>query len=110
MVPTEFSLGQWTSRRREERDSEFAPPTTYFTDEKRTNQARSGQDSWGKGKHVFKWSERQGVSVQGSTERQTQNVHTHLPFMGQHTSTSQPQQNSQAQSVDDLLSFYKNSV
>ncbi|XP_028262084.1 coiled-coil domain-containing protein 174 [Parambassis ranga] len=32
----EFMFSEWKSRRREERDTEFAPPSAYFTDEKRS--------------------------------------------------------------------------
>uniref|UniRef100_A0A671R2L7 Coiled-coil domain-containing protein 174-like n=1 Tax=Sinocyclocheilus anshuiensis TaxID=1608454 RepID=A0A671R2L7_9TELE len=37
----EFSWGQWTSRRREERDSEFAPPPAYYADDTRASHNRA---------------------------------------------------------------------
>uniref|UniRef100_A0A673LAT1 Coiled-coil domain-containing protein 174-like n=1 Tax=Sinocyclocheilus rhinocerous TaxID=307959 RepID=A0A673LAT1_9TELE len=37
----EFSWGQWTSRRREERDSEFAPPSAYYADDTRASHNRA---------------------------------------------------------------------
>ncbi|MCI4375041.1 hypothetical protein PGIGA_G00104570 [Pangasianodon gigas] len=108
----EFSWGQWTTRRREERDSEFAPPSSYFGDERPAGRGRSMQEGWGKGKPSFKWSEAHRGSDQDGPERQTQNTHT--SFTNQ-SSFSQPQQTSQAPSaqthdLDALLSFYKNSV
>lgn len=107
----EFSWGQWTSRRREERDSDFAPPTSYFTDERRANQKRTANEGHSKGNISFKWSEKQRGSVQDGTDMQTQ--YTHVPSTDQ-SGSSQPQQGplppSQAQSVDQLLSFYKHSV
>ncbi|XP_054641345.1 coiled-coil domain-containing protein 174 [Dunckerocampus dactyliophorus] len=36
----ESMFSQWKSRRQEERESEFAPPTAYFTDEKRPRPAK----------------------------------------------------------------------
>uniref|UniRef100_A0AAY5EKG7 CCDC174 alpha/beta GRSR domain-containing protein n=1 Tax=Electrophorus electricus TaxID=8005 RepID=A0AAY5EKG7_ELEEL len=99
----EFFLGQWTSRRRDERESEFAPPTSYFTDNKRVHHKRSGEEENIKGKVAFKWSDSQ-KAPQNTCE----------PFPNQST-CSQPQQtpqppHSQTQSLDDLLSFYKHSV
>ncbi|XP_072540588.1 coiled-coil domain-containing protein 174 [Salminus brasiliensis] len=107
----EFSFGQWTSRRREERDSDFAPPTSYFSEEKRANQMRSGEEGRSKGKLSFKWSEMHRGSVQDGSDLQTRN--THAAFTDQ-SASSEPQRKppppSQAQSVDELLSFYKHSV
>uniref|UniRef100_A0A1A8KMB4 Coiled-coil domain containing 174 n=1 Tax=Nothobranchius kuhntae TaxID=321403 RepID=A0A1A8KMB4_NOTKU len=37
----EFMFSEWKSRRRDERDSEFAPPTAYFTEEKRLKPAKA---------------------------------------------------------------------
>lgn len=37
----EFSWGQWTSRRREERDSEFAPPSTYYPERPITTEPKT---------------------------------------------------------------------
>ncbi|KAL6457949.1 hypothetical protein MHYP_G00331790 [Metynnis hypsauchen] len=107
----EFSWGQWTSRRREERDTEFAPPSLYFTDNRKAGHVRFGEESRSKGKLAFKWSEMQRGSFQEGTERQTQN--RHVPFTEQ-SKCPQPQQKPEAsvqtQSVDELLSFYKHSV
>ncbi|XP_062853080.1 coiled-coil domain-containing protein 174 [Trichomycterus rosablanca] len=104
----EFTWGQWTSRRRDERDDEFAPPSLYFSDERRTNPGKSVKEGRSKGKHDFKWSETQSGSNQNASQ------HTDMPFTTQSTST-RPQQASQpppaqTQTLDDLLSFYKNSV
>jgi len=52
----EFLLGQWTSRRRDERDSEFAPPSAYFADEKAARHRRPTDREENKTKMSFKWS------------------------------------------------------
>ncbi|XP_076870672.1 coiled-coil domain-containing protein 174 [Brachyhypopomus gauderio] len=96
----EFFLGQWTSRRRDERESEFAPPTSYFTEDKR---GRSQAPERSKGKVAFQWSESQ-KGAQNTSE----------PFPSQ-SRCSQSQETPQAppaqtRSLDDLLSFYKHSV
>ncbi|XP_053492550.1 coiled-coil domain-containing protein 174 [Ictalurus furcatus] len=108
----EFTWGQWTTQRRDERDSDFAPPSSYFLDERRAGRGRSTQEARGKGKPGFKRSEAHGGWDQDGTERRAQN--THASFTDQ-SSFSQPQQTSQAHSaqthdLDALLSFYKNSV
>ncbi|KAI5615011.1 coiled-coil domain-containing protein 174, partial [Silurus asotus] len=109
----EFSWGQWTTRRRDERDSEFAPPSSYYGDERSTNYGRPTQEGGrGKGKPGFKRSGVLGGSDQEGTERQTQPTHASLTNQN---SYSQPQQIPQAPSeqthdLDALLSFYKNSV
>lgn len=109
---TEFTWGQWTTQRRDERDSDFAPPSSYFLDERRAGRGRSTQEVRGKGKPGFKRSEAHGGWDQDGTERRAQN--THASFTDQ-SSFSQPQQTSRAHSaqthdLDALLSFYKNSV
>uniref|UniRef100_A0A8C2KF60 Coiled-coil domain containing 174 n=1 Tax=Cyprinus carpio TaxID=7962 RepID=A0A8C2KF60_CYPCA len=83
----EFSWGQWTSHRREERDSEFAPPSAYYADDTRSNHNRATDKGQRKGKLAFKWSE-----SQKSTGGDTENIST------------------SSQSLDDLLSFYKHST
>lgn len=37
----EFMFNEWKSRRRDERDTEFAPPSAYFTDDKRSKPGRA---------------------------------------------------------------------
>lgn len=101
----EFSLGQWTSRRREERDSEFAPPA-YFADDTRASHNRATDKRQSKGKLAFKWSESQNY-----TERDTENFFTSsqpsdIPTNAQ---PSQPQ-TAQTQNLDELLSYYKHST
>ncbi|KAM9483032.1 coiled-coil domain-containing protein 174 [Clarias gariepinus] len=88
----EFSWGQWTTRRREERDSDFAPPSSYYGDERHSGPAPKGR---GKGNPGFKMFESPRGSDQGGAERQPK--------------TSQ-QPSAQTQDLDALLSFYKNSV
>jgi len=102
----EFSWGQWTSLRREERDSDFAPPSAYFADDRWANHNRATDKGQAKGKPAFKWSE-----SQRATERDTENISTpsHPSDMPTYAQPSQPQ-TAQTQSLDDLLSFYKHST
>lgn len=53
----EFSLGRWTDERREERDSEFAPPSAYFGEDKRQWNKKSPRSEQCKPKMAFKWSD-----------------------------------------------------
>ncbi|CAL8382269.1 unnamed protein product [Boreogadus saida] len=67
----EFMLGEWTDRRRQERDSEFAPPSAYYA-EKRPRQERSsaGGRSFAQestSRMSFKWS---GGSAKSSSGRE----------------------------------------
>ncbi|XP_066521491.1 coiled-coil domain-containing protein 174 [Hoplias malabaricus] len=101
----EFSWGQWTSRRREERDKEFAPPSSYVT-QRQTSHVHAGGEYYSKGKFGFKWSEVQRGSNQDDSEKQSQNTYQATSSQSQQT----PQAPAQAQSVDELLSFYKHSV
>uniref|UniRef100_A0A8C2KAZ7 Coiled-coil domain containing 174 n=1 Tax=Cyprinus carpio TaxID=7962 RepID=A0A8C2KAZ7_CYPCA len=102
----EFSWGQWTSHRREERDSEFAPPSAYYADDTRSNHNRATDKGQRKGKLAFKWSESQ-KSTGGDTENiSTSSQASDIPTYAQ---PSQPQ-TAQTQSLDDLLSFYKHST
>ncbi|XP_051563498.1 coiled-coil domain-containing protein 174-like isoform X2 [Myxocyprinus asiaticus] len=105
----EFTWGQWTSHRRDERDSEFAPPSAYFTDDRKANHNRATDKGHGKGKLAFKWSE-----SQRATERDTDDISTpgHSANVSTFTQPSQyPQpQAAQTQSLDDLLSYYKHST
>ncbi|MBN3302064.1 CC174 protein, partial [Amia calva] len=92
----EFTFGQWSSRRREEREEEFAPPTEYFNDYKKPSLGLNWNKS--KQKYIFQGSERQnsGSSGQFSPAAQSQ-------------SQTQSQTPPQQQSLDDLLAFYKQS-
>ncbi|XP_043098269.1 coiled-coil domain-containing protein 174 [Puntigrus tetrazona] len=100
----EFSLGQWTNRRREERDSEFAPPSAYYRDDTRSSHNRATD----KGKLAFKWSE-----SPKPTNRDTENISASSQPSDVPTYTypqpSQPQ-TAQTQSLDELLSYYKHSM
>ncbi|KAK2889372.1 hypothetical protein Q8A67_014747 [Cirrhinus molitorella] len=100
----EFSWGQWTSRRREERDSEFAPPSAYYADDTKANYSRATGKGQSKGKFAFKWSE-----SQMSTERDPENISTTRQPADIPAQPSQPQ-TAQTQSLDDLLSYYKHST
>ncbi|KAK2862200.1 hypothetical protein Q5P01_001733 [Channa striata] len=55
----EFMFSEWKTRRREERESEFAPPSAYFTDEKRRRLGENKtQDN--KSKMSFQWTKSSG--------------------------------------------------
>lgn len=47
----EFMFKEWKSRRRDERDTEFAPPSAYFTDDKRPKPGRAKNQQ--KKSHMF---------------------------------------------------------
>ncbi|XP_032370288.1 coiled-coil domain-containing protein 174 isoform X1 [Etheostoma spectabile] len=51
----EFMFSEWTTRRREERESEFAPPSAYFNEEKRARLGRNNTQK-NKPKMSFKWT------------------------------------------------------
>ncbi|TKS71596.1 Coiled-coil domain-containing protein 174 [Collichthys lucidus] len=51
----EFMFSEWKSRRREERDTEFAPPTAYFSEEKRQTFGRTKTQE-NKSKMSFTWT------------------------------------------------------
>ncbi|XP_041747271.2 coiled-coil domain-containing protein 174 isoform X2 [Coregonus clupeaformis] len=53
-------FGEWTSRRRDERESEFAPPSAYFSNNKRQGYGKEAKREQDKPKMAFKWSEGQG--------------------------------------------------
>uniref|UniRef100_A0A4W5QQT0 Coiled-coil domain containing 174 n=1 Tax=Hucho hucho TaxID=62062 RepID=A0A4W5QQT0_9TELE len=53
-------FGEWTSRRRDERESEFAPPSAYFSNNKRQSYGKEAKREQDKPKMAFKWSEGQG--------------------------------------------------
>lgn len=103
---SEFSWGQWTSHRRDERESEFAPPSAYFAEDRWANHSRATDKGQAKGKPAFKWSE-----SQRATERNTENISTpsHPSDIPTYAQPSQPQ-TAQTQSLDDLLSYYKHST
>ncbi|KAK1158475.1 coiled-coil domain-containing protein 174-like [Acipenser oxyrinchus oxyrinchus] len=84
----EFALGQWTSRRRDEREAEFAPPSEYFSDYKKPSQGKSWTRS------------RQGYPPQGPAAQS--------PGSTQATASQNPPP--EQQSLDDLLAYYKHSV
>uniref|UniRef100_H3C4W6 Coiled-coil domain containing 174 n=1 Tax=Tetraodon nigroviridis TaxID=99883 RepID=H3C4W6_TETNG len=93
----EFMFSEWKSRRREERDSEFAPPTDYFAVEKRQRPEKTKPPA-----------------------RPTCIPLSHRSLPPQNPAPCPPQQPAQpaeesqtkvpAQSLDDMLSFYRNST
>ncbi|XP_041946257.1 coiled-coil domain-containing protein 174 isoform X1 [Alosa sapidissima] len=99
----ESMWNQWVSGRRDERDSEFAPPSAYFSSQNRagSRSRTSGEEDQNKPRLAFKWAE---THTHSSTHTAQQSAsHTPPP-----PPRSQPTQ--QGQSLDDMLSFYKNST
>ncbi|XP_061076281.1 coiled-coil domain-containing protein 174 isoform X2 [Conger conger] len=96
----EFLLGHWTSKRREEREAEFAPPSAYFSEE-RAGHSQGAEG--GRHKLAFRWSgaqAREGGAASGRGGSET----------SQHAAQNPPSHQPQAHSLDDLLSFYKHTT
>lgn len=67
----EFMLGEWADRRREERESEFAPPSAYYAEQKKPRYEKlSGQGN--KSKMAFKWSSGSGKGSSSQAEPETE--------------------------------------
>ncbi|KAF7664288.1 hypothetical protein LDENG_00181240 [Lucifuga dentata] len=59
----EFMFSDWKNRCREERDSEFAPPSAYFTGEMRARPVKAKIKEGNKSSMSFKWSKgSEGIS------------------------------------------------
>ncbi|XP_040014381.1 coiled-coil domain-containing protein 174 [Xiphias gladius] len=67
----EFMFSEWKTRCREERDSEFAPPSAYFTDEKRRRPGKN-ETQENKSKKSFKWTKGPGGISESKEEPQSQ--------------------------------------
>ncbi|KAJ8361125.1 hypothetical protein SKAU_G00176500 [Synaphobranchus kaupii] len=101
----EFVLGQWTSKRRDEREAEFAPPSAYFSDERRPSHSQGAEG--GKHKFTFQWSGAQ-ASEGGATSSQSGSGQSQQAAGTQ--TTNQPQAPPPSHSLDDMLSFYKHTT
>ncbi|KAL6111515.1 ccdc174 [Pungitius sinensis] len=93
----EFMFTEWTTRRREERDSDFAPPSAYFTEGKRPLKFQNKEN---KSNMSFKWTKDPG-EISGSKEEpqsQAEAVPSPPPPPQQQSPPppSQPQPSSQA--------------
>ncbi|CAL8339060.1 unnamed protein product [Merluccius merluccius] len=99
----EFMLGEWTNRRRQERDAEFAPPSAYYAEKRPRHANVSSQEN--KSKMSFKWTSGSGKSSssQAEPEPEPQAKPAPLPSQSKQTAPAPMQQ-----SLDDMLSFYKN--
>ncbi|XP_026202384.1 coiled-coil domain-containing protein 174 [Anabas testudineus] len=71
----EFMFSEWKSRRRDERESEFAPPSAYFTDEKRQRQGK-GKSQENKFKMSFQWTKGPGEISESKQEPQPSSTTT----------------------------------
>ncbi|KAF1391584.1 hypothetical protein PFLUV_G00043620 [Perca fluviatilis] len=67
----EFMFSEWTTRRREERESEFAPPSAYFNEGKRERPGRN-KTQQNKSKMSFKWTKSPGGTSESKEEPQFQ--------------------------------------
>ncbi|XP_031612976.1 coiled-coil domain-containing protein 174 [Oreochromis aureus] len=67
----EFMFTEWKSRRREERDSEFAPPSAYFADDKRPKPGKYKNEE-NKSNMSFKWARASGGISETKAEPQPQ--------------------------------------
>ncbi|XP_028825110.1 coiled-coil domain-containing protein 174 [Denticeps clupeoides] len=98
----DFLWDQWSSRRREERDSEFAPPPAYFTYQGRNSHVSAEQKGQEKQKRSFNWS-----NTQSTLGQQAAKTHIHSQTGQEHTP---PVPDTASQSLDELLSFYKHAT
>ncbi|XP_037304200.2 coiled-coil domain-containing protein 174 [Pungitius pungitius] len=65
----EFMFTEWTTRRREERDSDFAPPSAYFTEGKRPLKFQNKEN---KSNMSFKWTKDPAEISESKEEPQSQ--------------------------------------
>ncbi|XP_069563807.1 coiled-coil domain-containing protein 174 [Brachyistius frenatus] len=65
----EFMFTEWKSRRRDERESEFAPPSAYFSDDKRPKPGKT-KTRENKSNMSFKWTKFPTGIAEGNTEPQ----------------------------------------
>ncbi|KAM7402030.1 hypothetical protein PAMP_017304 [Pampus punctatissimus] len=81
----ESMFSEWKTRRREERDSEFAPPSAYFGNEKRPRSEKTDTQQKKNSKMSFKWTKSPAGISESNGEPQPQPETTPSP--------PQPQQN-----------------
>ncbi|CAL8335592.1 unnamed protein product [Lota lota] len=62
----EFLLGEWTARRRQEREAEFAPPSAYYAEKRPRRDKSSGQENTSR--MSFKWTSGSGKSSSSRAE------------------------------------------
>ncbi|KAF0034994.1 hypothetical protein F2P81_012752 [Scophthalmus maximus] len=88
----EFMFSEWKTRRQDERESEFAPPSAYFTDGKRQGPGKNKTQA-NKSKMSFKWTKGPGGISESQEEPQPQPQSTPAPSPPRQNppATSQPQ-------------------
>ncbi|XP_029989841.1 coiled-coil domain-containing protein 174 isoform X2 [Sphaeramia orbicularis] len=92
----EFMFSDWKNRRREERDSEFAPPSAYFSDKKMQRPENTQIHKKNKSNIPFSWSKKPGVSDdKGEPQPQPEDVPPPQPQNNVQT-PSEPQTTSQS--------------
>ncbi|KAM8757482.1 coiled-coil domain-containing protein 174 isoform 2-T2 [Acanthopagrus schlegelii] len=92
----EFMFSEWKNRCRDERDSEFAPPTAYFTEDKRQKPVKSKSQE-NKFRTSFKWSKGPGTISDSKEEPLSKAAPSPPPSP---PPPSQPQSSSQSSSSD----------
>ncbi|XP_071351545.1 coiled-coil domain-containing protein 174 [Trachinotus anak] len=91
----EFMFSEWKTRLREERDSEFAPPSAYFTDEKKQRAAKNKTPE-NKSKMSFMWTKGPGQkTTENKEDPQPEPKASPSPPQHHHPTPSQPQTSSQ---------------
>lgn len=91
----EFMFTEWKSRRRDERDSEFAPPSAYFNEGKRQKPGKIKTQE-NEAKMSFKWSKGPGGNSECEEESQSKTAPSPPPPQESSPAASQPQTSSQS--------------
>lgn len=71
-LSSEYMFSEWKTRRRDERESEFAPPSAYFTDERRSKPAKTKNQERKPNNTSFKFAKCPGGSSESEPEPQPQ--------------------------------------
>ncbi|XP_035858250.1 coiled-coil domain-containing protein 174 isoform X2 [Sander lucioperca] len=95
----EFMFSEWTTRRREERESEFAPPSAYFNEGKRERPGRN-KTQQNKSKMSFKWTKSPGGISESKEDPQFQPKTAPSPPQQNPPPPSHPQNSSQSSPSD----------
>lgn len=82
-------FSEWKNRRRDERESDFAPPSAYFTEEKRRQGKSKSQEN--KSKMSFQWTKGLGGISEGKQAPQPSSTTTPSPPQQKPPSPSCPQ-------------------
>ncbi|XP_076616752.1 coiled-coil domain-containing protein 174 [Chaetodon auriga] len=95
----EFMFSEWKTRRRDERDSEFAPPSAYFNEGKGQKPGKIKTQE-NEAKMSFKWSKGPGGNSECKEEPQSEAAPSPPPPQPNSPTASQPQTSSQSSPSD----------